>query len=236
MKKEQFNREFLPKEIVLKLLREIPPTNCEQKIKLIKNYTQTIKESFDSDVFEVRFNNEIGLCYWEAKEYALAESHFRKVNILKPQHYPFLYFLVVGLLIRCNRLISNYVESFYWVDIAVSNIIFADSSFDKLNILKEYVDLLTDTKQAFNHNYNKIIIEIINDLGFPEGLTNPIDTVNSMRNTNLTWNRKLSEIGLTDKKDINSLIKLYESYKEKCPVEWYKKYAEEAIIRIKNGR
>jgi len=57
-----------------------------------------------------------------------------------------------------------------------------------------------------------------------------------MRQTNLIWNRKLSEIVLMKKNDKNSLIIAYEQYKEDCPIKWYRDYADETIKRIKNGR
>jgi tetratricopeptide (TPR) repeat protein len=237
MKKDQYKKEFLPKEIVLKLRIDIPTSDYNKKIELIKSYSDTIKETFDKKVFEVRLHNEIGFCYWEAGEFSLAILHFQKViDKLKPQDYPSLYFLVIGLLIRCNRLISDFPESYHWIEIAFKNIFFAESPFDRLNILHEYVDVLIAVNKPFNYDYNKIIEEVIADLGFPEQFTDPVETIISMRNTNLTWNRKLSEITLMQREDKNSLIRAYENYMQNCPIGWYKNDAKDAIDIIKNSR
>ncbi|WP_215224706.1 tetratricopeptide repeat protein [Echinicola shivajiensis] len=88
--KEQFKREFLPKEILLKLASDFGAEQFEQKINLIKDYTLTIKSSFDSRVFKTRYNNEIGFVYWQAEQYESAIKFFRRaiknklVNVFVP--------------------------------------------------------------------------------------------------------------------------------------------------------
>ncbi|UCS92155.1 tetratricopeptide repeat protein [Echinicola marina] len=233
--KEQFNREFLPREIVLKLVRDFGAEQFEQKINLIKDYTRTIKSSFDSRVFKTRYNNEIGFIYWEAQQYESAIPFFRKaIENLNPEDAPFLYFHIIGLLIRCNRHINNYSASFTWVDRAINNLDAAESSFQRLNILGEYTDLLNETNEKFDYD-PKMILQIIEDLGFPKQIYNPKETIDSMRRTNKIWNRKLSEIELMGKTDKDSLISIYIQFKKDCPIKWYCGYADEKIKRIKNN-
>ncbi|WP_373524274.1 tetratricopeptide repeat protein [Aquiflexum sp.] len=236
MKKEQFIREFLPTDITLKLYRDIPVSDFQVKIDLIKSSAETVRKTFDPRVYEVRLHNEIGHCYFMADKYPLAIMHFQKaLEILEPQHNPFIYFNIVGLLIRSNRVIADFPESCRWIEVAFKNIHFADSSFHKLNILKDYVDVLKDRNQPFNNDYCKVIEEIIDDLGFPNGLYDPIDKVNSMKQTNHIWNRKLMEISLMDRTNVNSLIKAHEDYLQNCPIGWYKNYLKEEIVGIKNN-
>lgn len=237
MEREQFNREFLNRDMTLKLYRDIPQFDFSTKIGLIKSYTDQIKNSYDSEVFEVRLNNEIGFVYWNAKEYALAIKHFEKViSILKPDDYPFLYFNVVCLLIRSNRLISNYGASLLWVEKAIDNISYSESSFVKLDILNEYVDLILESNQSFNDDFTPIIQFIIDDLGFPEKLRDPKETAKSMKKTNGLWNQKLSKVTLMDKNDKQARIKEFEKYYEACEISWYKNYANDKINKLKEDK
>ena len=218
MNTNQLKQDFLPNEIVLKLYREFSTSDFEQRIIFFDNYAQSIKDTIDSEVFDIRYNNQIGFLYWEAGEYSRAIVHFKKVlEILKPQDHSFLYFHILVLLIRSSRMICNYSESLYWVEVGFSIMNSASSSFEKLDILGEYADLLIDTNSDFGLS-TEIIAQIIDDLGFPEQLSDPIDTINSIRNTHRIWNRKLSEISMKKIPDKNSRINAFEGFKNDCPI------------------
>lgn len=237
MNTDQLTADFLPKEIVLKLYREIPNGDYQQQIDLVNSYAETIKASMDPDVYAVKLHHQIGFCYWEAGAYPQAILRFKKViENLAPHQHPSFYFQVIGLLIRCNRMLSEFGESFYWIEVAFNNLEATASSFEKLNILKEYVDVLTDANEPFNKDYEPIIEHIISDLGFPQKLIDPIETVIAMRETNHIWNRKLGELELSQAQieDTNQIIQDYENFRKYCPIEWYRKYAENAI-NIRKG-
>ncbi|MDN3687423.1 hypothetical protein [Cyclobacterium jeungdonense] len=232
MNTDQFTSDFLPKEIVLKLYRDVPIWDYQQQIDLVNSYAETVKETMDPDVFDIKLHHQIGFCYWQADAHPQAIVHYKKViEKLKPHHYPFLYFNVISLLIRCNRLIAEFSESFYWCGIAFKYLEATTSSFDKLNILTEYVDVLADANESFNKEYEPIIKYVIADLGFPETLTDPLETVNAMRTTNHIWNRKLSDVELSQVhlEDTDQIIRAFENFKQHCPIEWYRNYAENAI-------
>ncbi|WP_439484380.1 hypothetical protein [Cyclobacterium plantarum] len=111
------------------------------------------------------------------------------------------------------------------------------SSFEKLNILKEYVDVLTDANKPFNKDYEPIIEYVIADLGFPQKLIDPIETIIAMRDANHVWNHKLSELAISRAQieDTNQIKKDYKNFRKHCPIEWYRKYAEDAINKRKGN-
>ncbi|SHM79463.1 Tetratricopeptide repeat-containing protein [Cyclobacterium lianum] len=237
MNKDQLTSDFLPKEIVLKLYRDIPIWDYQQQIELVNSYAETIIESMDPDVYAVKLHNQIGFCYCQAGRYPQAIAHFKKViEHLAPSHHPSLYFHVIGLVIRSNRQMKEFGEAIYWAEIGLYNLDNAKSSFERLNILAGYVDVLKEAYEPFNQAYERIITHVIADLGFPETPTDPIETVNALRTTNHIWNRKLSdlEVSLAHSKDDEQIISALENFRQHCPIEWYRKYAEKAI-QIRKG-
>ena len=109
---KDLNKDFLPRELVLKLFTEIPKEKINQRINLVANYAETIKGSMETEAFEVRLHDQFGFIYWEAGSYTKAIEHYTlAIKILRPVDYPFLYFHIVCLLIRCNRLLDKYSGS-----------------------------------------------------------------------------------------------------------------------------
>lgn len=233
MNLEQLRKDFFPKEIVLKLHKEIPSSNYLKKIEMVKAYANEVSQSYDKDVLEIKLNNEIGFWYWDAEEYPFAIEHFEKaIDLLKPHDYPSLYFHIIGMLVRCNRLISNYGESMEWIKTAFRQIDHTHSYFEKLNVLNEYVDLLDDSKRLFDLDYIPIIKTVIDELGFPEKLGKPIETIQSMRNRNLYWNQKLMDVKLMNRGNKDRLIEELTYFMESCEIDWYKRYVKDQIILL----
>ncbi|WP_162340171.1 MULTISPECIES: hypothetical protein [Cyclobacterium] len=216
---------------MFKLYRDIPIWDYRQQIDLVNSYAGTIKASMDREVFDIKLHHQIGYCYWQGGIYRQAIVHFEKVtNKLAPHHHPSLYFQIVGLLIRCNRQIQEFRKALNWAETALKNQETTTSSFEKLNILKEYVDALNDSTEPFNKDYEPIIEYVIADLGFPETLTDPIETVNAIRTTHHIWSRKLSDVELSQAHlEEDQIIRAFENYKQHCPIEWYRNYAQHAI-------
>lgn len=228
--KAQLQRDFLPKEIVLQLYRDIARDDYSTKISVVSNYANTLTDTWDCTILNLRLNNEIAFFFWDAEEYPMAIQHYLKVvEVLKPEDYPSLYFFIIGQLIRCNRHILNFSESLKWADLAFSQINHTHSSFEKLNILKEYVDLLEDSKEAFSIKYIPVITTVIEDLGFPEVLEDPKVTVNSMKDRNKFWNRKMSKITLMDRNNPQAQIEALEEFQKTCEIGWYKNFAAEML-------
>ncbi|HBH22130.1 MAG TPA: hypothetical protein DDY13_01780 [Cytophagales bacterium] len=235
MNSSQFKETFLPKELVLELSRDFPDKDIEAKIELIKSYAAKIGYKFDADVFEILLNKELGICRWEAGQYSLAITHFEQViHQLPPNANPTTYFLVIGLLIRCNTLIADYDKSLQWAELAMNNLSQTNNSFDKLSSLVAYADLVGRTNRPFAQKFIPLINEVINELGFPETLNDPNKTIDSIQKTNTKWNKRLSEITLTKYKNEASEMKAFEEYRQQCPVGWYRNYAGEKIEQLKN--
>jgi hypothetical protein len=131
----------------------------------------------------------------DAEKHTEAIPHLKKeVDLSIPEKNQF-YFLPIGLLIRSFRKTGEFSRAFKWNEKAIGLFEHA-SSFDKLNVLKEYADLIQDSGEAFNPAYKAIIKEVIDDLEFPEKLEDPIETIYSIDNTHRIWNKKLGEIVL----------------------------------------
>ncbi|MGC6431217.1 MAG: hypothetical protein ACON5F_09265 [Jejuia sp.] len=234
MIKKGYEEEFLPRELGLKLMRDLPRSNYREKINLVDNYVKTIKSTFGSTAFEVRYHNEIGFIYWDAEEYALAVAHYKKaITPLDPKDYSYLYFLIICFLIRGERHLKNYASSYKWVDMAFKNMTFIESSFEKLNILKEYADLLKETGEDFDYDTN-IIMDIIEDLGFKIALKNPVETIHLLKQNNLEWNKKFGKIVLMKNVSKEEVLDAYKEFKKNCPIKYYRNLASEKIILL-NG-
>jgi len=239
MKDQRYHQDLLPSEIILKLHRDIPKSNFKEGIELIKYHAKQVERTFDKDVYEVKLNTEMGMCYWNANQYSLSIPHFEKViDILQPKDNPGIYFLVTSLLIRGNTLLQNHEKAFIWAELAFENLNDTGSPFEKFIILKDYVTLIKESQRTFKEEYNKYLLEVINELGFPQNGNDPVEDINSMKEMNLIWNRKLMamEINSNYSNDMDSVIKDYEQYKESCPIRFYQEYVENAITLIKNHR
>ncbi len=232
MNREQLQKDFFPKEVMLKLFRD--STHLESKIELINDYIDEVRDSYDEDVLQIIQNNQIAHTYWMSEQYAQAIAHFEiVVENMEPEDYPSNYILVLNLLIRGNRLLSNYKEAEKWIALAFGNSKIYHP-FDNLIILNDYADLIADSGQAFDESHNPLIQSIIDELGFPEKLKDPVETIRSMNKSHKYWARKLTSIEADSlKPDLDLTIKEYEEYAVSCEIEWYRNYAKNTIERLK---
>lgn len=233
---KDLNKDFLPRELVLNLFTEIPKEKVNQRINLVANYAKTIKGSMETEAFEVRLHDLFGFIHWEAGSYAKAIEHYALVvKILQPIDSPFLYFHIVCLLIRCNRLLDKYSDSLSWAEKAFENIEHADSSFQVLNVLNEYVTFIESANISFNPIYTKIAKTVFIKLGFTFKFSDPIETIKLMKKINLKWNKKLSQITIESRGKSSSENKnAYLEYKDSVEIKWYADYAAAKIQELEN--
>ncbi|TND05111.1 MAG: hypothetical protein FD123_3731 [Bacteroidetes bacterium] len=237
MNPQHLQKDFLPKELVLRLVRDIPRENYAEKISLLNKYINEVKDTTDPDVLTVRANNEMGFIYWDAGQYEPAVRHYEKVlEVLAPPDYPFLYFHVSCMLIRCCRLIKQFELSMKWAENTLDKLDHTDSGFEKLNVLGEYADLLTGSGTPFNTKHLPVIDSIIRDLEFPETpADDPVQRINLLRALNKKWNRKLGSMHLADPEKKEELIAALKDYAASCEIGWYKKYAEKRLHEMVNA-
>jgi len=91
------------------------------------------------------------------------------------------YFLTIGLILRCSRLIGNFDQAFFWAKKAFAEVMHAPGFNFKLDLLQDHGDLISDSKQEFDQSCLPIIQSVIDEAGFPQKLADPISTINSMR-------------------------------------------------------
>lgn len=233
MNREQLQKDFFPTEIMHNLFKN--ELQLRDKIKLINNYIDKVRDSYDADVLHIMQNNQIALTYWMSEQYSQAIAYFElAVEKMKPEEDPSKYILALNLLIRGNRLLSNYQEAEKWVSLAFETTdIF--HSFENLAILNDYADLITDTGQTFDENHIPLIQSIIRELGFPEKLDDPIETIRSMTKRNKLWNRKLSEWTIKfGESELDVSMKELEKYIDSCEIEWYRDYAKDSLEKLKS--
>jgi hypothetical protein len=103
----QLKNDFLPKEIVIKLHRDLDPSDYKSRIKLVNEYAESIKSSFDDEVYQIKLNQELALLYWQGNQFHSAIEHYEQVvHRLQPEQYPMVYFHTIAMpFARCNRLI-----------------------------------------------------------------------------------------------------------------------------------
>lgn len=232
MSKEKPHREFFSKEVVLKLYRGFDLSDYESRIAFVKEEAEKVRRRFDKEIFDKNLSNKIAHIYLDAEKYAEAIPYFETVVQLSKAETDAFYLFPIWLLVRCNREIGQFSQAFKWNEKAISLFEFA-SSFDKLNVLKEYADLIQDSGDAFNSTYKSIIQDIIDDLGFPEKLENPIETIYSMVKTNRNCSRELGKIHIQAGLDQKTKLKLFQEYYNACEMDWYKNHVAEIIERIK---
>ena len=235
MNREQLQKDFFPTELMLKLYRDIPESEYETKIKLVNDYIEEVRHSYDEDVLKIKQQNQIAHIYWTSELYQQAINHFEiVVKSMEPEDYHSIYFLALNLLIRGNILLSNYKEAEKWAELAFENHHLADA-ISNLHILNDYCDVITKTETFLDKKHHPLIQSIIDEYGFPEILGDPVETIRSMQKRYKFWARKMGELELASvSTDLNYTILAYENYINSCEIEWFRKYALESIENIKN--
>lgn len=237
MKLEELQKDFLPKETVLKLALDVPRENYAKKLEILDHYINQVKNSIDPDILLIKSNQEKGFIYWDAEKYDLAIGHYEKVlEILAPSDSPFSYYHVTCMLILCNRLIKQFGPAIRWAETALCNLNNTDSSFyDKLSILTAYTDLLNEAGMPFNEKYIPIIDSTIRELGFPPlPATEPIDRIKIISQEHKKWNQRLMKISLISRENKEELTTALRDYIASCEIGWYKKYAAQKLQKIEN--
>ncbi|MCE7053365.1 hypothetical protein LZF95_01665 [Algoriphagus sp. AGSA1] len=234
MNLEQLRKDIFPSELILKLYRDIPNAQYEEKIKLVNDYIDEVQDIYDEDVLKIKKHNQIAFCYWMAEQYPLAIQHFEMVvENMEPEDYPHLYFLALNLLIRGNRILSNYEIAEKWAELAWENHHLAHA-ISNLHILNDYTDVITETKTILDKKYYPLIRSIIDEYGFPEELEDPVKTIRSMNQRHKLWSIKYGEIVMTFRKsDHEKYIRELEQFIDSCEIEWYRNYAEKTVERLK---
>ncbi|WPR73455.1 hypothetical protein [Algoriphagus sp. NG3] len=235
MNLEQLRKDIFPSELILKLYKDIPDTQYEEKIKLVNNYIDEVRDSYDEDVLKIKKHNQIAFCYWMAEQYPQAIQHFEMVvENMEPEDYPPLYFLALNLLIRGNRILSNYEVAERWAELAWKNHNFAHA-ISNLNILNDYTDLITDSETILDKKYYPLIQSIIDEYGFPEELEDPIETIRSMHQRHKFWSNKLSKTVITFRKSTQEeYTEKLEQYVKSCEIEWFQNLARETLVKLKS--
>ncbi|MBD8488800.1 hypothetical protein IFO69_08590 [Echinicola sp. CAU 1574] len=230
---DQLRKDFMPKELVLKLFTEIPSGHWEEQFKLLDDHFKSIKDQIDPDVFFIRTNQQYGFFSWEAGRYKEAINFYEQaISRLTYDDYDFLYHIISSQLIRCYRLIGNMEMAMQWFDTSVSKRRNVDSLFHLLDLMKEYRLIVLDTHKHFDEDYLENVQEIIDGLGFPTELSDPITTLEEIETLNGVWNRKLGQLELNTRDDVKLKKEYLSTYKKECPIGWYRDYAAKALEKL----
>lgn len=231
--REDFDKDLMPPELVLKLIRDFSPENYEGKLSLVHDHFEKLKSSnlYHPSVLALKEEEQNALIYWDAGQFYKSVLHYESIlNSSIVEHAPNSYSMAAFMTIRCYRLIKNYAASMQWSDHVLSRPEIL-SNFSKLDVLSEYVDLLNETSSEFNKNYVPIILEIITELGFSvEYKDNPVESILTIKELNRKWNLKIPTRRLPDAGRKEN----WEKYILECEVGWYKKYAKQRLDEIKN--
>jgi hypothetical protein len=231
--REDFDMDLMPPELVLKLIRDFSPQNYEGKLSLVRDHFEKLKSSnlYHPSVLALKEEEQTAFIYWDAGQLDKSVFHYERIlNSSIVEHAPNSYSMAAFMTIRCYRLIKNYAASMHWSEHVLSRPEIL-SNFSKLDVLSEYVDLLTETSSEFNKNHVPIILEIITELGFPVVYKdNPVESILTIKEMNRKWNLKIPTIRLTDEGKKEN----WESYILECEVGWYKKYAKQRLDEINN--
>ena len=146
------------------------------------------------------------------------------------------YFLTIGLILRCSRLIGNFDQAFFWAKKAFAEVMHAPGFNFKLDLFKAYADLISDSKLEFDQSYLPIIQTVIDEAGFPQKLAEPISAINSMWEMHQYWNRELMELTIAQHQNKESLLEEYQQYHNTCEIGWCRDYADKAISEIKKKK
>ena len=233
MKKEDFEKDLMPPELVLKLTRDIPSNNYKEKLSLLHEHFEKLKASnlYHAEVLELKKDEQIAFIYWDASQFEESAFYYEKIlNSLTPELAPNSYSMATFMVIRSYRLNRNYSASALWAEKILDKPELL-SSFSKLDALSEYVDLINETLSEFNRNYVSIILQIITELGFPvEYKDNPVESIAKIKELNRKWNLKMPTRRLPD----SERKKSWEEYINECEVGWYKNYAKERLDEMIN--
>lgn len=237
MWQERYNVEFLTPELTIRLWKDFKDDQYEAKIAMIREYAASIQSTLDPEVFEVKLNEQIGLSYYFGGQYQeTIDCHKIILEILTPEDSPMSYFLAIGLIIRCSRLIGNFDQAFFWAKKAFAEVVHAPGFNFKLDLFKAYADLISDSKLEFDQSYLPIIQTVIDEAGFPQKLAEPISAINSMWEMHQYWNRELMELTIAQHQNKESLLEEYQQYHNTCEIGWCRDYADKAISEIKKKK
>jgi tetratricopeptide (TPR) repeat protein len=234
MIQQEENKEFMSKDINLKLYKELRDADSTTKINAFREYAETIKEKFDERFVEIESAKQLGLIHFEHKEYLEALPYFEKADETENREGKSYGHLNSLLLIRTNRLLKRYDQSLYWFEKALKSIKETDSAFMLLDIIGDYADLCQDADFSFDSKYEYLINKIVQELGFPNKDIEPIANVHRLRELNKYWNVQLCKISIHEISDQEKVI-FYKKYIDDCEIKWYKDYVQEMLERLKKN-
>lgn len=217
---------------------DVPRENYAEKLEILDDYINHVKNSFEPNILLVKSNQEKGFIYWEAEKYDSAIKHYEKVlEVLGPSDYPFLYFHIASVLITCYRLTKQFGPSMQWAETALNNLNYTDSSFyDKLGILTAYTELLHEADMPFNEKYTAIIDNVILQMEFPPvSADEPIERIKIINQEHKKWNQRLMKVDVIGKENKGELITALKDYVASCDIGWYKKYAAQKLEKTENA-
>jgi tetratricopeptide (TPR) repeat protein len=233
MDQEKPQREFFENEIMLKLYKGFDRSDYEGRISFVKEEAEKVREFFEADIFEKNLNSFIAHCYLDAEEYGKAIPYFEKLIGHEDPNDPNSYFFFKRqILIRCYWRTNDFSTAYSLLDQTFSHLHKANS-FDKLNMLVEYVDYLEASKKDFDERYLQFIEDVRTDLGFGILEGSPLEKVYSMKKANIKWNRKLGEIILYKEKNLAKALILFQAYYDECEIGWYRNYVSGIIAKMK---
>ncbi|WP_041738325.1 hypothetical protein [Echinicola vietnamensis] len=230
MDKTQLKKDIMPKELVLKLHRDIPPTDWIHKIRLLDEFFDSVAPKLDEDVLFIKRHEQYGFFLWEAGEWSRAIEHYeRALTKLEAADNPFLYHIVTLQLITCYQHLENYRAAMVWFETAMLNLTPGHHAFERLGLLEKYVQLLEATAQPFDEKYLPIIQQVVDEAGFPPPEEHPKSAIKSLSAMHLEWNQKLSKLYLDAKKGKIDLHDSLKAYAETCPIGWYRDHVNERL-------
>lgn len=236
MNREQLKKDFFPAELMLKLYRDLADCGAEAKIKLIDEYIEKVRDSYDEDVLFIKQHNQIAHMHFMSGQHEQAISYFEMVvEKMAPDDYPPIYFLAINLLIRSNCILTNYDVAKQWGELALKNHHHADP-ISNLHILNDYMDVLSETETDLDKKHYSVIQSIIDEYGFPEKLRDPVETIRSMNKRHKIWARKMGDLTLNyAKPDGAATFEDLERYIESCEIGWYRNYARNMLDKLKSN-
>lgn len=231
MNPAQLHQDFLPTDLVLQLVRDMAPDQYPEKIALVEAHAAKVVAQYDPEVLAIRLHNEIGFIYWDAGRWEDAIFHYEKVTAaLKPGDHPFLYFHVACTMIQCHRHLENYPAALACAGQALEVIDQANSPFQSLTVLKEYVLTLEAAGQSFDTRHIPLLDHIHATLQFPPlQATDPIGKVKEMNELNRLWNRRLSSIQIESQTPEAKRAALRD-FAATCPIGWYQDHVKDQFL------
>lgn len=231
MKDKPENKNFLSKDIVIKIYKDLKDADVETKIKALHEYADSVKDRFKADHIQFEIDKQKAFLYYDHQQYATALPHIIKVlsaeSAYTTESSEHLYSL---LRIRCHRLLHQYEEGMICFKNRLSQLKESDSAFMLLDLLEDYANLCREAPFAFEESYQTLIEQIVSKLAFPAIDLPPLERILAMTKMHLHWNRKISQIHMIRTNDLEKAKQL-EDYIATCEIGWYKAYAE----RIKAG-